>query len=156
RAAPPVENTRGAAAGVARLRVEHAARDRRTALERLQPEPRRQRQHLPHAILLAGHYYVCSIRCSYTCSSLARSAEFVLRALGVEREDDALPADPVQDAPLQIRLVEPRPRRRRSWRDPSGGNRVSKTGRRGRDGLETRGGGHRFRRRGGYWLVERD
>src|SRR6187431_1606216 len=70
-----------------------------------------------------------------------RSAEFIRRALGVEREDDALPADPVQDAPLQIRLVEPRPRRRRSGRDPSGGNRVSKTGRRGRrarDGLETR------------------
>ena len=32
------------------------------------------------------------------------SAEFVLRALGVEREDEALPAEPVQDAPLQIRL----------------------------------------------------
>src|SRR6185503_16924197 len=105
-----------------------------------------------------SHYYVCSIRRYYTCSSLARSAEFVVRALGVEREDDALPADPVQDAPLEIRLVEPRPRRRRSWRDSSGGNRVSKTGRRGRgrDGLETRPGGHPFRRRGGWWLVERD
>src|SRR4029079_19700055 len=98
RAAPPVENTRGAAAGVARLRIEHAAPDRRTALERLQPEPRRQRQHLSHAIPPAGHYYVCSIRRYYTCSSLARSAEFVLRALRVEREDEALPADPLQDA----------------------------------------------------------
>jgi hypothetical protein len=48
-----VDDDRRAGNRVARLRVEHPAAERRAARESLQPEPRRQREHRPIAILLA-------------------------------------------------------------------------------------------------------